>query len=390
MPTLDTTISAELIREILADPTRLSLVAQPICDLRRGTVVGYELLSRFGQGLRPDHVFAAAIRHGLGEELEALVLRRAIAVAGTKPGNCFVTVNVDPLHVFAPRVREVLDEPPTLGGLVFELTEHRPTDDIKPIRRALDALRKRGAMFALDDTGSGHSGLKQLLELQPQFVKIDRDLVTDIHFNEAKRALVQMVGHLAARLDAWVLCEGIETEAECTALCQLGVPLGQGYWLGRPAPPWSAGDPVAADLLRRRRKKEHAEGGSLEGLVEPCPTVGLTDPWSDLVKMSVRIDECGRPVGFRLQTDDGAIEREESQLLKMKRGASLAEIALRAATRPERTRWDPLVCIDDLGHFQGVIPVQRLVCDLATESLEAAHESAYTTPRRRTIQPTQH
>ena len=383
-------ITASEVRAVIEEPSSLRLVAQPICDLRHGGVVGYELLSRFAGGQAPDHMFAAAIAHGLGEELEALALERALAVARTKPANTFVTVNVDPLHVFGPRVQAVLATQSNLSGLVFELTEHRPTADVKTIRRALDALRTRGAMFALDDAGAGHSGLKQLLDFQPQFVKIDRDLITDIHLNEAKRALVQMVGHLASRLDAWVLCEGIENEAECNALRQLGVPLGQGYFLARPAAPWASVEPQAAEVLRHR-PIDHDGVSSVDAIVEPCATVVENESWPGFVKMAVRIDATRRPVAMRLRTEDGVIhERSESQFLRVKRGSSLAELALRATTRPERLRWDPLVCIDDLGHFEGVIPVQRLVCELATESLELARESAYAQPRRRTIQPTQH
>lgn len=382
-------ITADDVRAVLDEPSRLTLVAQPICDLRRGGIVGYELLSRFRGGHRPDHMFAAAIAHGLGEELESLALGHALALAQTKPANTFITVNVDPLHVLSPRIQAVLDTQPNLAGLVFELTEHRPTDDVKPIRRVIDALRARGAMFALDDAGAGHSGLKQLLEYQPQFVKIDRDLVTDIHLNEAKRALVQMVGHLVARLDAWVLCEGIENEAECNALRQLGIPLGQGYFLARPAPPWSGIDPRAAAVLQDR-PIEHDGVASVDAIVEPCAIIHASESWPELVKMAIRVDENRRPTAMRLSTEGGAVVRTESQLLRVRRGASLAELALRATTRTEHLRWDPLVCIDDRGLLAGVIPVQRLVTELATESLECKRAPASTLPRSRTIQPMQH
>ena len=191
------------IRGLIDDPSRIQLVAQPIVDLQRGIVTGYEVLSRFQLEPRtsPDRVFAEANRQGLGPELEATVVARALELALHKPPNCFLTFNVDPGHLSTPELGRVLADR-ELSGVVVELTEHRVIEDLAPLVRQLSALRERGAMIAVDDAGSGYSGLRQLLELRPQLVKLDRDLVTNVHEDAAKYALIQMLGELAGRLDS--------------------------------------------------------------------------------------------------------------------------------------------------------------------------------------------
>lgn len=369
-------LDADDIRWLLEHPEAVALVAQPIGDLRRGVVVGYELLSRFtlpqGKPAFPDKVFATAIAAGLGAELETLVVRKALATARTKPVNCFVTINVDPLHVDAPSVTAAILEHGHLGGLVFELTEHNAVSDLTTMRRSLDLLRSRGALVAIDDAGAGYSGLKQIIELKPQFLKLDRDLVSGIDTNETKWVLVQMLGELAGRLDAWVLAEGIETDAELAALHQLGVPLGQGYFLGRPGPQWPELTPASRGWFdahppahgpRRSRRTP-----LVSSLVAPCATCSGDEPWPE-AKIAVRLDRNRRPLAMRLASAGGERLRAELEMLRVKPDTAVVAVATRATTRDERYRWDPLVCIDERGEFQGVVSFERIVGTLATEAL---------------------
>lgn len=353
------------IRALIDDPSRIQLVAQPIVDLKRGVVAGYEALSRFQVEPRtsPDRVFAEATRQGLGAELEATVVARALDLAAQKPENCFFTFNVDPAHLLSPELERVL-EGRDLRGLVVELTEHREVEDSKPLVRQLAALRERGAMIAVDDAGSGYSGLKQLLELRPELVKVDRELVTNVHEDAAKYALIQMLGELAGRLDAWLLAEGIETESELRVLRHLGVPLAQGYFLARPAPPW-VGLNDSAKLALSTPLPTEATKATLQSVVEPCQVCSNEGAWPDS-PLCVRLSAEGRPVGMRLSGSGGApLARKESELLRVKVDSSLSEVARRAATRPDAVRWDPLVCVDEAGRFGGVVRMHRLVTALA-------------------------
>ena len=301
-------ITADDIRAILRTPSLLTLVAQPIVDLVRCEIVGYEALSRFtlpgGKNGFPDKVFAAAAMSGLGPELEAMVVRRAFELAVSKPENSFLTINIDPHHIEEPVVREVIDARGELAGIAFELTEHTAIADLRATRKAVDALRRRGAMIALDDAGAGYSGLKQLLELQPSVLKIDRDLVVDLHKNEAKRAMVHMLSELAGRLDAMVLAEGIETESELAALQQLGIPFGQGYFLGRPAPPFAvlAEDPSSALVRSGRHRKAPGSALRVSAALEPATICKGEEDWPPQARVAVRVDKLRRPIEMRLNS----------------------------------------------------------------------------------------
>ncbi len=185
-------------RPLLADPEDLTVVFQPIVDLASAAVAGYEALARFPGTAAPDVWFAAAADAGLGAELEALAISRALAALPDLPPNTFLTVNVSPHLLGSAPVTEAFAGPATLRRVVVELTEHTPVDDLGALRAQTAALRARGALIAIDDAGSGYSGLQQLAELRPQLVKLDRSLVTGVDDDPVRYALAEMVGAFAA------------------------------------------------------------------------------------------------------------------------------------------------------------------------------------------------
>jgi EAL domain-containing protein (putative c-di-GMP-specific phosphodiesterase class I) len=352
---------------LLENPERVRLVAQPLVDLRRGQIVGYETLTRFDLEVPagPDKVFMQAAQQGLGDKLEALVLGKALRLSESLPPNCFLSINVDPECLISDAVQAVLRDSP-LQGRVFELTEHRQVRDMTRVLRAISELRHRGAVVAMDDAGSGYSGLKQLLALRPQLIKLDRELIAGIDTDEVKRALVQMLGEFASRLDAWVLAEGIETEGELRALCQLGVPLGQGYFLARPAVPWAILSEPSQEVLRDAPPS--LTQSSLRSLIDVCTVVRGDATWPLAAELCVRLDVEGRPVALRILEAGGVDERSEHELLKVKVRTEPGAVARRATLREGRCRWDPVMCIDDNGRFLGVIRMPRLVTALADAS----------------------
>jgi EAL domain-containing protein (putative c-di-GMP-specific phosphodiesterase class I) len=355
------------IASLLADPSLVELVAQPIVDLRRGDVVGYEALSRFRvePRLSPDRVFAEAERQGLGAALDAVVVRKALTLFESQPSNCFLSINVEPGHLLRSELLGVLCEPRSLGGIVLELTEHREVTDVPALLKVLDQLRGRGAIIAVDDAGSGYSGLRQLLELRPQLLKVDRELVTNVHEDAAKLAMIQMLGELVGRLDGWLLAEGVETENELRVLSQLGVPLAQGYFLARPAPPWASISPAARDSLAPREPSP-SQVEIARRLVEPCAVCGPEDdwPWPE-GSLTLRVSTNGRPLAMRFERDGRAQVRLEAELLRVKPTTPIAAIAERAITRSERFRYDPIICVDDAGHLVGVVRLHRVISALA-------------------------
>lgn len=238
------------IEGVLNDRT-LTHVFQPIQDLTTGTIVGHEALARFpdlGFG-GPDRWFADAFNVGLGVELEKLAALSALSYFDTAPEDTFLTVNMSPATVMA-LVDEELCPPELCPRIVIELSEQVPVQDYPALERALAPLRSHGARLSADDLGSGYAGFRHLIRLQPDFIKLDISLISGIHRNHEKQALTRALLAFAYEVGAQVVAEGIEEEGELATLTKLGVTLGQGYLIGRPAPlAWgSAAGPTTAPV----------------------------------------------------------------------------------------------------------------------------------------------
>ena len=119
---------------------------------------------------------------------------------------------------------------------MIELTEHVPIEDYAPLHRALSDMRMHGARVAADDLGAGYAGFRHLVSLSADIIKLDISLVSGIHRSRSQRALASALIAFAGDVGATVIAEGIEEAEELDVLCDLGVPWGQGYYLGRPAP----------------------------------------------------------------------------------------------------------------------------------------------------------
>jgi diguanylate cyclase (GGDEF)-like protein/PAS domain S-box-containing protein len=233
------------IEDILADADAITMVFQPIMDLRTGRVAGYESLSRFSRTPRrgPDVWFAQAHRCGLGPALEAKAITAALAASG-RPAGSYLTFNLSPSSLLADEVLRVLPE--RLDGLVVEITENELVSGDPAILDALAGLRRRGARLAVDDTGAGYAGLTHLMRLQPDIIKLDRALTTGVDHDPAKGPLISSFVRYARDINATVCAEGVETLAELLRLAELDVAYGQGYAIARPAAPWTLVDPGAA------------------------------------------------------------------------------------------------------------------------------------------------
>jgi diguanylate cyclase (GGDEF)-like protein len=235
----------EAILEVLHAPQTISTVFQPIVSLADGRTVGFESLSRFRAEPQrpPDRWIAEAHAVGLGLEIEVECVRRAMALRHTLPDSTYLSVNMSPDAILAPEMEDALGDGDP-AGLVIEITEHEAVGDYARLSSRLADYRGRGALVAIDDAGAGHASMRHVTQLNPDYIKIDRSLIHDIHLDHAKRALVRSMVTLEKELGAAIVAEGIESAEELGTLRSLGVPFGQGYLLARPASsatpaPWS-------------------------------------------------------------------------------------------------------------------------------------------------------
>ncbi|GLY30216.1 EAL domain-containing protein [Kineosporia sp. NBRC 101731] len=232
------------LRRVLSDGGP-KIVYQPQLSLSRMTVEGYEALARFpGSPIRgTEDWFSRARELGLGTALESAAVASALARRHERPAGTTIAVNVSPTVLTSPSFVAVL--PADLTGIEIELTEHEWSPGTDVLRRRLDQLRERGARVAIDDVGTAHSGLRRVMDLVPDKLKLDRALVQGVADNPSKAALIRAVVDLAEQIGATVCAEGVENLDDLEAVAALDVASAQGWAVGLPQPEFRAAEPDA-------------------------------------------------------------------------------------------------------------------------------------------------
>jgi EAL domain-containing protein (putative c-di-GMP-specific phosphodiesterase class I) len=165
-------------------------------------------------------------------------LSTAIEATACLPANQALSVNVSAEMLVhgqgITKLIAVAERP-----IILELTEHERIDDYPAVRAAFEQFGPT-VTLAVDDAGSGFASLRHILALQPSYVKLDIEWVHGIDHDPVRRALVSGLAYFASETGATLVGEGIETRTELQTLRELGIPLGQGYLLGRPGLPGAA------------------------------------------------------------------------------------------------------------------------------------------------------
>ena len=225
----------------------ISLVYQPVFDLKQAHVIGFEALARFTTTpmRSPDAWFADAAAVGLDVALELKVIEQALTSFGSLPEGVYVGFNVSPNIVLNGQLEHAFQGMP-LERIVLEINEHVSIREYDEITKALRPLRSDGLRISVDDSGAGLDSFRHILNLKPNIVKIPMSLTRNIDTDVARRALAAALIQFASENGSEVVAEGVETAAELKTLRMLGVMRAQGYFLGRPT---TLG--AAASLCRR-------------------------------------------------------------------------------------------------------------------------------------------
>ena len=183
----------------------------------------------------PDQWFAEADEVGLLLELELAAAGAALAGLAQLPRDIYLTINVSPATLVTSAFRTLIA---AVAGerIVVEITEHARVDDYDNLREAFAPLRSLGVRLAVDDAGAGFASLRHILQLEPEFVKLDRTLIAGIDCDRSRQALAAGLISFSQTIDATIIAEGIETAAEVFMLERLGARYGQGYFFARPGP----------------------------------------------------------------------------------------------------------------------------------------------------------
>lgn len=222
---------------------------QPIIHLEHETTTGYEVLNR----PPASHLFPTTEKFydfiGKTDQVfsfecfsRTISLHRFFDCLIDEPNqrNSLIFLNIHPQVLLDSNYRsgETLQQLEKLqlspNQIVFELTEKSAVSDFSHFERVLSNYRSQGFRIAIDDAGSGYNSLKSLVHLKPEFIKLDRSLISYIDKNIEQQQMVMLLLDFANQSNTYVIAEGIERMEELTFLREKGVHYGQGYAIGRP------------------------------------------------------------------------------------------------------------------------------------------------------------
>jgi EAL domain-containing protein (putative c-di-GMP-specific phosphodiesterase class I) len=233
----------------------LRAVYQPVIDLLEKRVVGYEALIRIPDNSfpGPDQLFQAAYDNDSVWKLDRLCRERAIRGAQGLKEDELLFLNLEPDSIHDPSLRSettfalLRDMGLKPAQVVLEMTEHSAVRDFTALRQLLNYLQFHGFRLAVDDVGSGYSGLKSIAEIKPDFIKIDMALIRDIHQHPIKQDLTGTIARFSISSGITLIAEGVETSEELRCLQTLGVRYAQGFLFARPGPPFPEADLTGID-----------------------------------------------------------------------------------------------------------------------------------------------
>lgn len=232
------------LQEIIAQ-RKLSALFQPIIDLKSGEFLGFEGLIRGPADSTlhsPVNLFGAALQQNLSLEVEMLA-RQIVLEAFAKqklPGSLFLNISPETLTHPGFKNGQTLQFMRSLGidpaRVVMEITENQPVYDFEEMRGALLHYREMGFKTAIDDLGEGFSSLRLWSELRPEYIKIDMHFIQGVDQDPVKLQFLKSIQQIAESCGTRVIAEGIETEGELRVVKDIGIALGQGYFIARPSP----------------------------------------------------------------------------------------------------------------------------------------------------------
>ena len=225
---------------------RIKTVFQPIISLKDGSILGHEALSRItgeSEIKNPEELFALASRYNRLWELEQLCRTTAFEAAFRfmiPPYDKMLFVNVNPNTMHDDNfnkgfTKEILLQHHIMPhNIIFEITERNVIADMSGFMQMIDHYKGQDYKIAIDDAGSGYSGLNLISDVKPNFIKIDMKLIRDIHKDRLKYALVKGMVEISRVSNIALIAEGIENHKELETIIDLGVQYGQGFLIQKP------------------------------------------------------------------------------------------------------------------------------------------------------------
>lgn len=216
-----------------------TMAFQPIVNLRDQSIYAYEALVRGTDGSSAYSILSQ-VNEDNRYNFDQRCRVTAVELAARLNMPCFVSINFMPNAVYeaATCIRATLEAARRTGfptdRLIFEITENERVVDKQHLKAIMTEYKRQGFKTAIDDFGSGYSGLNLLAEFQPDIIKLDMDLIRDIDTHPVRQAIVQGIVGVCRALNIEIIAEGIESTAELAFLRSLDIHLYQGYLFAKP------------------------------------------------------------------------------------------------------------------------------------------------------------
>ncbi|ADG83164.1 GGDEF domain-containing protein [Thermincola potens] len=395
---------------------KIRIVYQPIVNVKTGEIMGYEALTRGPEGsplFSPVDLFQAAMDNQLLFALEQICREEALNnIQDLKSyQQLFLNMNAEVVndpHFQNGKTKKCV----TLRGfkpeqVTFEITERTAITDFDSFCRSLCHYREQGYTIAVDDAGAGYSSLQAIVELRPEYIKLDMSIIRGIHTSLPKQAIVEAMVKLAAAVNAKIIAEGVETREELIALYNLGVHYVQGYYLARPSYPAPEITPEAMRLIANlnntsKRLKQNNQfiglGIRIGEIAELTQTIEKETPVSKVEQIlheknlnGLVVVENGQPIGlvmknklyYRLGTSYGvslyqnrpvALIMDKSPLI-VHADMPLEDASQIAMSRDEYNLYDLIIVVDKGGKYAGVVSIMSMLNNITKIRISCAQNS---------------
>ncbi|WP_432736833.1 GGDEF domain-containing protein [Maridesulfovibrio sp. FT414] len=379
---------------------------QPIVNLADKSIHGWEALARgpINSPFRsPLTLFDMAEKLGKLFQLEKMCREAAIDSFGEHRPHHKLFLNIHPRTIMDPNftageTRRLLDryglKP---GNIVFEITERHSVKDFKTFRKTLDHYRNQGYLVAIDDAGTGYSGLTSIAEIRPDYIKMDKSFLKDIETNQVNRAIISTFTDFAEKIGCKLLVEGIETQAQALSVIDMGVHLGQGYFLAMPEreKPGLTDEAMTLKMPRTSVYDNTVYGIPVKNLLSrvesvetdtPVPSVQdifeQSNSISSIVVVKNRIP-CGLVMeytlnkhlsgkyGVALYSNKPITSVMDPEPLIVDLETTVEKVSQMAMARNRKKAYDDVI-ITRKGQLIGTVTVQRLLDTLASVQVEMA------------------
>ncbi|WP_031479038.1 GGDEF domain-containing protein [Maridesulfovibrio frigidus] len=386
--------------------SRVNCHYQPIVNLADKRIHGWEALARGPRNSpfrSPLTLFDMAENIGKLFQLERICRESAISSFGEFDQQQKLFLNIHPRTIVDPNfssgeTKILLDrwglKP---ENIVFEITERHSVKDFKTFRKTLDHYRNQGYLVAIDDAGTGYSGLSSIAEIKPDYIKLDKSFVDNIETSQVNRAIVETFTDFSEKIGGKLLVEGIETQSQAVAMIDMGVHLGQGYFFARPArtKPDLTNEAMKIQKTPELRTDTNICGIPVKNLVNkvgaveidtPVPVVqNIFEQGSGVSSVAVVKNNvpCGLIMEYRLNkhlsgkfgvalySNKAIASVMDDSPLTIDLETSVENVSKQAMARERKKAYDDIIITNE-GKLFGVVSVQKLLDTLAHVQVEMA------------------